>query len=140
MQIDGRCHCGNIRFRFVRPEAATIPARACTCSFCQRHGGLWTSHPAGALQVRVHDASRVHRYTFGTGTAHFHVCTTCGAVPVVTSHIDDRLYAVVNVNCFDDIPAERLERASATFDDEDEAARLARRARGWIGDVHITAT
>ena len=58
--------------------------------------------------------------------------------PVVTSCIDGRLYAVVNVNAFDDVAPSLLKRSPASFDGEDEAGRLARRARNWIGDVTIT--
>jgi len=134
----GRCHCGSIAFQFTRPEADTIPARACTCTFCTRHGGVWTSHPQGSLRVQFREDGNVHRYAFGTRTAEFLVCRTCGVVPVVTSRIDKRLYAVVNVNCLDDQPVP-LAHGSVTFDDEDEATRLARRARGWIADVRIGA-
>ena len=46
MLIEGRCHCGNIRFALDwQPDPETIPARACTCTFCTRHGGVWTSYP-----------------------------------------------------------------------------------------------
>src|SRR5262249_9564686 len=41
MLISGRCHCGNISFALDwRPETSEIPARACTCSFCVKHGGV----------------------------------------------------------------------------------------------------
>jgi hypothetical protein len=140
MDIDGRCHCGNIAFRFTRPDAERVPARACTCTFCTRHGGVWTSHPQGVLRVQLAHDEDVSRYTFGTGTAEFLVCRHCGVVPVVTSAVQGRLYAVVNVNCCEALPPERLERATVSFDDEDEPVRLARRARGWIGDVQITAS
>lgn len=43
----------------------------------------------------------------------------------------------MNVNCFADIAADRLERSAVAFDVEEETARLARRAAGWIGDVQI---
>jgi hypothetical protein len=44
MLISGRCHCGNISFALDwQPEPSEIPARACTCSFCAKHGGVWTS-------------------------------------------------------------------------------------------------
>src|SRR5262245_61544977 len=44
MQIAGRCHCGNLSFELtLDPDPAEIAARACTCSFCVKHGGLWTS-------------------------------------------------------------------------------------------------
>ncbi|GAP66620.1 hypothetical protein MBSD_n1931 [Mizugakiibacter sediminis] len=136
MRITGRCHCGNITFALDwTPEPAEIPARACTCTFCARHGGVWTSCPSGALAVRVRDPARVSRYAFGTQTAEFHVCAVCGVVPVATSRIDGRLYAVVNVNAFEDVDPSRLRRSASTLDGESEAERLARRKRHWIGEV-----
>ena len=85
MLIRGGCHCGNIGFDLTwDPDPAEIPARACTCSFCTRHGGVWTSNPAAKLSVRVRDASALSRYAFGTGTADFLVCARCGVVPVAT--------------------------------------------------------
>ncbi|HKP67025.1 MAG TPA: hypothetical protein VJX31_10395 [Casimicrobiaceae bacterium] len=83
----------------------------------------------------MRDRARVSDYAFGTGTAAFHVCTACGVVPVVTSRVDGRLYAVVNVNTFDDVAASLLRRASSNLEDETETDRLARRARNWIADV-----
>ncbi|WP_395704043.1 GFA family protein [Aquabacterium sp.] len=130
MDIPGGCHCGNIRFTLRwAPEPAEIPARACTCSFCVKHGGVWTSCPGGTLEVTVRDDARITRYAFGTRTAQFHVCAGCGVVPLVTSRIDGRLYAVVSVNALEGVDPALLKRAPASFDGEDEAARLARRAR-----------
>jgi hypothetical protein len=138
MRIGGSCHCGNIGFTLDwLPEPTTIPARACGCSFCVKHGGVWTSCPGGRLRVTVRSPARVSRYAFGTKTAEFHVCRDCGIVPVVTSLIAGRLYAVVSVNAFDGVAASRLERTPASFDGESEGDRLARRRRNWIGDVEI---
>jgi len=138
MQIHGRCHCGNIAFVLDwLPEPTEIPARACTCSFCVKHGGVWTACPGGALRVTVQDAAAVTTYAFATKTADFHVCTRCGVVPFATSRIDGRLYSVVSVNAFDGIDPTLLRRAAATFDAETEETRLARRRRNWIGDVAI---
>ena len=56
MLIRGGCHCGNISFMLDwRPEPSEIPARACDCSFCTKHGGVWTSNPKGALRVQLKD-------------------------------------------------------------------------------------
>jgi hypothetical protein len=138
MLIHGSCHCGNLRFRLEwRPDPSEIPARACSCSFCVKHGGVWTSCPTGALDVRVRDPRRHSRYAFGTKTAQFHICATCGAVPVVTSEIDARTYAVVSVNAMDGVDAALFRRAPVSFDGEDESTRLARRARSWIPDVRF---
>jgi len=136
MVITGSCHCGNISFELTwQPEPAEIPARACTCSFCTKHSGVWTSCPTGSLEVRVREPSLVSKYAFGTKTAEFHICSRCGVVPVVTSSISGRLYAVVSVNAFNNCNSTLLRHASATFDGETEEARLARRARNWISDV-----
>jgi hypothetical protein len=52
MLISGRCHCGNISFALDwRPEPSEILARACTCSFCVKHSGVWTSCPTRSLTV-----------------------------------------------------------------------------------------
>jgi len=138
MLISGSCHCGNISFALDwQPEPAEIPARACTCSFCIKHGGVWTSSPAGSLAVRVKDSSRASVYSFGTKTAEFHVCSNCGVVPVVTSTIEGTDYAVVSVNAFDDVKPELLRQGSVSFDGEGTGDRLARRRRNWIGHVEF---
>ena len=99
MLISGRCHCGNISFALNwLPEPSEIPARACA-----KHGGVWTSCPTGSLRVSVKDRVCLSKYAFGTKTAEFHVCTACGVVPVVTSRIDGRLYAVVSINAFENV-------------------------------------
>ena len=136
MLIRGRCHCGNISFSLTwEPEPTEIPARACTCSFCTKHGGVWTSNPSGALEVVVKQSSPVSNYVFGSRTAAFHTCARCGIVPVVTSRIDERVYAVVSVNAFEGVNQSLLRRASANFDDEGKENRLARRKRNWIANV-----
>jgi hypothetical protein len=136
MQITGKCHCGNIAFSLTwEPHPAEIPARACSCSFCTKHGGVWTSNPRGALTLTIADPALVSVYAFGTRTAEFHVCARCGIVPVVTSRIDGRLYAVVSVNAFENVDPSLLRRAAADFEGEEQAARLERRKRNWIADV-----
>ncbi|MEJ0087560.1 MAG: hypothetical protein WDO72_17950 [Pseudomonadota bacterium] len=138
MLMTGSCHCRNIAFTLDwRPEPATIPARACGCSFCVKHGGVWTACPTAHLRIAVVDPGRVSRYEFGTKTAQFHVCTNCGVVPVVTSAIEGRVFAVVSVNALHDIAPERLDRKPASFDGESEGDRLARRQRNWIGNVEF---
>lgn len=121
MLIKGGCHCGKISFSLDWPgDRPEIPARACGCSFCVKHGGVWTSKRGATLDVRVHDGKAAATYAFGTGTASFHVCSRCGVVPFVSSEIADRLYAVVNVNTFEGV----VRRCCS------ERARISR-ARTW---------
>ena len=137
-QIEGSCHCGNIAITFERPgDEPKIPVRACGCSFCRKHGGVWTSHPQGVLSVRIRDDNRVNRYAFGTATAHFHVCMDCGVAPCVISSIDGNDYAVVNVNTFENVDPGDLDPSPANFDGETTADRLQRRTRNWIPDVTV---
>ena len=140
MVIHGKCHCGNIAFELDwADETPTIDARACGCTFCVKHGGVWTSNPHSTLTVSVREPTSTAEYGFGTQTATFHVCARCGVVPFVTSDIDGHRYAVVNVNTFDNVDAASLQRSGASFDGEDVDARLARRRRNWIADVRIVA-
>ncbi|HSV57960.1 MAG TPA: hypothetical protein VLJ19_03600 [Variovorax sp.] len=58
MLINGRRHCGNISFKLTwSPAPKEIPARACGCPFCTKHGGVWTSCKSGSLKVTVGDPS-----------------------------------------------------------------------------------
>ncbi len=137
--IDGKCHCGNISYTFHWPgDGAEIPVRACSCTFCSKHGGLYTSNQEAKLRAVVHNDSLVSHYQFGTSTAEFYVCSRCGAVPFVTSEMEDRLYAVVNVNTFEGVDPSVFVKAIANFDGEEVESRLERRKRTWIPSVSIT--
>ena len=139
MDITGSCHCGNISFTLRWPEeAGEIPARRCGCTFCTKHGGVWTSEPRASLRVRISDSGNVARYAFGTETASFLVCARCGVAPLVTSQIEGATYAVVNVNAFDGIDRSRIRAQPATFEGEDVQGRLERRRRNWIADVILS--
>jgi hypothetical protein len=134
--IRGRCHCGNISFRLDWvPDPVEIPARSCDCTFCMKHGGVWTSYPAGKLEVAIEDPALVSRYEFGTKTATFHVCARCGIVPVVTSDLDGRTYAVVSVKAFENVDPAMLKPGPVSFEGEGVESRLARRKRNWISEV-----
>jgi hypothetical protein len=134
--IRGKCHCGNIAFSLVwEPDPASIPARACGCEFCTKHGGVWTSKPDGLLKITIADAAQLSKYEFGTRTAQFHVCARCGVVPLVTSRIAGHLYAVVSVNAFEGVDRSIIQRSPADFDGEQQGDRLARRQRNWIANV-----
>jgi hypothetical protein len=136
-RIHGSCHCGNIRFTFDRPGAAgdTIPVRACGCTLCRKHNAAWTSHPEGRFSLHIEDKGRVTPYQFGTKTADFHLCQTCGVIPIVTSTLDGNRYAVVNVHSFDNVDRSRLDESPTDFDGEGIDDRLARRKRNWTPEA-----
>jgi hypothetical protein len=139
MLIRGKCHCGNLSFSLIwEPDPTSIPARLCGCSFCTKHGGVWTSHPGGLLKIVTREPALVSQYEFGTKTAQFQVCARCGVVPVVTSRIDGRLFAVVSVNAFEGIDRALIRQSAADFDGEPPGDRLARRQRNWIANVEFT--
>lgn len=138
MAIAGGCHCGNIRLTLSgMPGDTIVAARECGCSFCSKHGGLWTAHPAASLALLIARPGEVARYAFGTKSADFHVCRICGVVPLVTSLIDSHLYALVSVRALAGIAAASLERRAADFEGEGMPERLARRAGSWIRDVRF---
>jgi hypothetical protein len=138
MRIEGKCHCGNIRYALNWPDdGSAIGLRACGCSFCTKHGGSWTSHRGAELIAEVRDASLLSRYRQGTETADFYVCARCGAVPFVTSAVEGRLYAVVNGNTLEGIDLSALSRKPMNFDGEGVGERLERRKRYWIGNVRV---
>src|SRR5262245_55518058 len=134
--IHGSCRCGNIRFTLDWATAQpAIASRACGCTFCTKHGAAWTSNPQGQFRLHIADATKARRHQFGTGTADFHVCSTCGVVPIVTCGIEGRRYAVVNVNTFDDVHRSELVTSPADFEGETPENRLARRRRNWTPEA-----
>jgi hypothetical protein len=58
-------------------------------------------------------------------------------VPVVTSELDGRTYAVVSVNAFEGIDPAIVRKAPVTFEGEALESRLARRRQRWIPDVRF---
>lgn len=139
MLILGKCHCGNLSFSLLwEPDPKNILARACGCAFCTKHGGVWTSHPDGLLKIAIREPAFLSKYQFGSKTADFHLCTRCGVVPVVTSLIRGRLYAVVSVNAFEGVDRNLISPSTADFDGEAQGDRLSRRERNWIANVEYS--
>ncbi|HEV7431596.1 MAG TPA: hypothetical protein VGN77_01035, partial [Steroidobacteraceae bacterium] len=135
-----KCHCGNLSFSLNwEPDPATIPARTCGCAFCIKHGGIWTSHRDGLLKIVIREPAFLSMYEVGSKTAQFHICARCGVVPVVTSCIDGKMYAVVSVNAFEGVDRSLIRPSPADFEGEQQHDRLARRQRNWIANVEYVA-
>ena len=89
------------------------------------------------LTVTFASSSRVSPYAFGTRTATFHVCAQCGIVPLVTSEIENQVYAVVNVNVLENVDPSWLRRAAANFEGEESNRASRGGQRNWIADVRV---
>ncbi len=136
--ITGSCHCHNISIELEWPtDDGRLEVRACSCTFCRRHVGEYISHRDARLRATIADETALSKYRFGTGTAEFQVCARCGVVPFVTSEINGQVYAVVNVNSFDDLGRFRLATTITDFDGETTESRLVRRRSTWIPEVVI---
>jgi hypothetical protein len=83
----------------------------------------------------VADPSQSGEYRFGTMTADFHVCKTCGIVPIVTCAIEGARYAVVNVNTFDNVDKSELAETPSNFEGESTESRVARRRLNWTPEA-----
>jgi hypothetical protein len=104
---------------------------------CRRHGASWVSDPDARLDLRCRDASHVSVYQFGQRTSHWILCAQCGVLTAVISEIEGRLRAVVRSQSMIDHRFSAPEVAT-DFEEESIEARLARRARTWIGSVTIS--
>ena len=131
-RFHGQCHCGNLSFELYWPDLeGSVPVRACGCDYCQKHGASWTSNPAGKVEFTVRSIDMRGIYEFGHRTARFQFCLQCGIPLAAISTINDRDYAVVNANTFDNLGPLTLSGTPTDFSAEDEASRLARRAQNW---------
>jgi hypothetical protein len=132
MEHVGGCHCGNLNLRLTltRPPA-DYPTRSCGCSFCRAHATRTVSDPGGRVDIRANDWSRVERYRFGTGTAEFLLCRTCGVYIGAVCDTEQGLRAVTNVNSLADRAAFPPASSFPDHDEETVEARLERRAANW---------
>ena len=141
--IRGGCHCRALRYELDWPSSSgnedttTIPGRRCSCSFCTRVDGVWTSHPDASLTICEDPQHPPTAYRCGTKTADFLFCGQCGITPLVACEIDGNTYAVINVNTFDEEPDQpfEIEIGDTCFDGESTGARLDRRKERWVSRV-----
>lgn len=133
----GGCHCGNVQISFASeqsPEEITV--RACTCSFCTRHGARTVTDRNGQVHILVRAPAELSRYQFALKTAEFLVCKTCGVyLAAVLTTEEGRSYATVNINALD--ARQRFTQLPVEVNYEGEAAerRIARRKENWTPAV-----
>ena len=123
-------------FSLAWPETEfPITKRECSCSFCQKHGASYTSHPDSQLNIQVRDENELLRYRFGHRTADFIICRCCGGLMFALCTLDGNCYAVTNVNHFENVSADALIDSKTNFENESIDSRLARRKRVWTPSV-----
>jgi hypothetical protein len=136
--LTGACHCGAVSYELLWPDPFdAVPARRCSCSYCTRFNGTWTSHPDASLIIDTSAGPPPGRYRFGTGTADFLFCKACGVTVAALCDTSGGQKAVVNINTLDDGQNLDFDHSDSDFDDESLAQRLDRRMDRWIGTVKL---
>jgi hypothetical protein len=127
----GACHCRNIEIRLDSDKTPLeLGLRNDGCSFCSKHHALYTSDPSGEIHIAVAQADLLERYRFGTKTADFLLCKSCGVF--VAALLAEPPLAVVNVNVLEaraDFLANPVR--AADLDGETLEQRLQRRKAKW---------
>ncbi len=128
----GSCHCGALGFEFrtaLEPEAWSV--RACQCSFCLKHSGVYTSDPSGSVRFTHREPQLLSRYRFGHKTADFAFCGRCGGYLGAVTEEGGQALMVINIHAFDP-PVEGLPAAQPmSYDGEATDDRNARRSARW---------
>jgi hypothetical protein len=127
-----RCHCGNVEVRFDTPTAlADLQPRSCQCTFCTRHRSRTVADPQGRAIVRVRDEAQLSRYQWGTRSAEFLVCRTCGGYAGAVMTSGARKYMTVNVNLAEDPSRFTRPALPVNYDAETPEERRKRREAAW---------
>lgn len=137
--VHGGCHCGAVVYCYHSPLALNeIPVRACDCSFCAKHGALYTSHPEGSLEITLLEQGSLTGYRFGSETGEAMFCKTCGVYLFMFCKIEQRQFAALNVNSFTDFDLHDREIPRLQLGDDPVEKRLNRRQKFWIPEVRVT--
>jgi hypothetical protein len=105
--------------------------RACQCSFCRRHAALSTSDPGGLLEFHITGRDALHRYRFGLRTADFLLCAHCGVYIGAQIDTGRGTFGIINTRALAPVSAAMPAASAVSYDAEDPAARLSRRATRW---------
>jgi len=128
----GGCHCGNVRWTLRSLlTLSELPARACQCGFCRKHGALSTSDPQGEMRFAVKDRNAMVRYQFATKTADFLICGRCGVYVGAQMKDDGRCYAIANLNTIDGRGEFAQQAQRMDYSSENSSARRVRRTTRW---------
>lgn len=128
----GRCHCGAIGFEYrTAMPVGEWPVRACQCSFCLKHGAMYTSDPAGSVRLVHEDPTAVSCYRFGQRTADFVFCSRCGGYLGAWSEEGGQALMVLNLRAFDPQPDGLPATQPMSYEGETTGDRNTRRSARW---------
>lgn len=134
--ICGNCHCRNINYVMQWPFQDSPTLRKCSCSFCSKHGAIYTAHPLASIRISITHSDDIIAYQFAMKSSTFVICKTCGVMTFVATAIDGHNYAVVNANTFNEaLSSPKI--VAHNFDSETIEDRLRRRQANWIRNVSI---
>ena len=127
IQIDGRCHCGDLGYQ-LRITTPAPARRSCACDFCARHQPLWTSDPQG--EVRLYGADQAIAYRFEHRTADFLVCARCGLLAAAVS-VELPRRAVLNLRLAESVWWGDAAVDCISHEAETGSARVQRHQQRW---------
>src|ERR1700741_1645172 len=129
----GNCHCGALGFEYsteLAPAAWSI--RACQCSFCLKHGGVYTSDPAGSLRFTHAEPGQLTRYRFGHQTADLVFCGRCGGYLGAITEEDGQQLMVLNIHALDPPPEGLPAAQPMSYEGETSGDRPTPRGKRWM--------
>lgn len=98
--LNGRCHCGAVRFRAELTDGFDT-IRRCTCSYCRMRGAVAASADLGGVTI-LSGEENLSSYRFNTGSAQHFFCSKCGIYTHHQRRSNPQQYGV-NVACLDGI-------------------------------------
>ena len=105
--------------------------RACQCTFCLKHAGVYTSDPSGSVRFTQLDPALLTRYRFGHKTADFVFCGRCGGYLGSVTEEGGQQLAVLNIHALDPLPEGLPAAQPMSYDGETTSDRGSRRSKRW---------
>ncbi|WP_438862659.1 GFA family protein [Neptunicella sp.] len=100
MNINGSCHCGNIKYQ---AEGEFGDLLSCNCSICSKRGALLWFIPRPQLTISTPEQD-LQSYTFNTHKIKHYFCPKCGCAPFgIGSDGKGNEMAAINARCADDV-------------------------------------